>query len=46
MKKGEVIFKQGEPATGFFIVKSGRVKVFNVSPTGKEQILKIFETGE
>ncbi len=45
-RKGELLFKQGEVATGFFIVKSGRVKVFKVSPTGKEQILNIFETGE
>jgi CRP/FNR family transcriptional regulator len=45
-KKDELIFKQNSPATGFFVVKSGRVKVFKVSPTGKEQILNIFETGD
>jgi CRP/FNR family transcriptional regulator len=44
--KGELIFKQGSEATGFFVVKTGRVKVFKVSPTGKEQILNIFEAGE
>ncbi len=44
--KGEVIFKQGNEATGFFLVKSGRIKVFNVSPMGKEQILNIFEAGD
>ncbi|MBD2576603.1 Crp/Fnr family transcriptional regulator [Oscillatoria sp. FACHB-1406] len=41
--KGGAIFHQGTTATGFFIVKSGRVKVFKVSPNGKEQILHIFE---
>lgn len=43
--KGEIIFKQGGEATGFFVIKSGRVKVFKVSLTGKEQILNIFESG-
>ncbi len=45
-QKDELIFKQGRPATGFFVVKTGRVKVFKVSPIGKEQILNIFEQGD
>jgi CRP/FNR family transcriptional regulator, dissimilatory nitrate respiration regulator len=45
-QKDELIFKQGSPATGFFVVKTGRVKVFKVSPIGKEQILNIFERGD
>lgn len=44
--KGELLFNQGSEATGFFVVKNGRVKVFKVSLTGKEQILHIFESGE
>lgn len=44
--KGELIFSQGEAGIGFFIVKTGRIKVFQVSPEGKEQILKLFSTGE
>jgi CRP/FNR family transcriptional regulator len=45
-QKDALIFKQGSPATGFFVVKMGRVKVFKVSPMGKEQILNIFESGD
>jgi CRP/FNR family transcriptional regulator, dissimilatory nitrate respiration regulator len=45
-QKDELIFKQGSTATGFFVVKTGRVKVFKVSPIGKEQILNIFEQGD
>ena len=45
-QKDELIFKQGSPATGFFVVKTGRIKVFKVSPMGKEQILNIFEPGD
>ena len=44
--KGEVIFVEGEEGSGFFVVKSGRVKVFKLSAEGKEQILKFFEVGE
>ncbi|BDA69056.1 cyclic nucleotide-binding domain [Calothrix sp. PCC 7716] len=44
--KGELIFDQGSKATGFFVVKIGRVKVFKMAPTGKEQIINIFEPGE
>lgn len=45
-KKGEIIFHQGSPATGFFIVKAGRVKAFKLSLNGKEQILHIFSPGD
>jgi CRP/FNR family transcriptional regulator, dissimilatory nitrate respiration regulator len=45
-RKGEMIFRQESEATGFFVIKSGRVKVYKVSPTGKEQILNVFEAGD
>lgn len=44
--KGEVIFQEGEEGRGFFVVKSGRVKVFKLSVEGKEQILHFFGAGE
>lgn len=44
--KGEVIFVEGEEGIGFFIVQSGRIKVFKLSAEGKEQILKFFGVGE
>jgi CRP/FNR family transcriptional regulator len=40
--KGEILFAQGDPGRGFFVVKQGRIKVFKVSVSGKEQILHIF----
>ncbi len=45
-KKGQTIFSEGDEGTGFHVVISGRVKVFKISPDGKEQILHIFEAGE
>ena len=44
--KNELIFMEGDRGTGFFVVKSGRVKIFKTSAEGKEQILQIFTTGE
>ncbi|MCU0546889.1 MAG: Crp/Fnr family transcriptional regulator [Oscillatoriaceae cyanobacterium Prado104] len=44
--KGEIIFHQGEPGIGFFVVRSGRVKVFKISADGKEQILHVFAGGD
>ncbi len=46
LKKGQIIFSEGTEATSFYMVISGRVKVFKVSPDGKEQIIHIFGSGE
>jgi CRP/FNR family transcriptional regulator len=40
--KGQSIFLEGEEGTGFYVVASGRVKIFKMSREGKEQILHIF----
>ena len=42
----EAIFREGDRADGFFIVSSGKVKVFKLSGEGKEQILHILEAGQ
>jgi len=39
--KKEILFSDGEEAKGFYVVLSGKVKVFKVSPEGKEQILHV-----
>lgn len=43
--KGENIFWEGEPCDGFYLIKKGKVKIFQLSSLGKEQILHIFERG-
>ena len=40
-KKGQIIFSEGEEASGFYMVLVGRVKVSKLAPDGKEQILHI-----
>ena len=41
VKKKEILFTDGEEAKGFYVVLSGKVKIYKVSPEGKEQILHV-----
>lgn len=43
--RGELLFSEGEEAEGFFIVIDGKVKVYKLSPEGKERILHIIHPG-
>jgi len=43
--KGKEIFAEGDEGGGFYIVASGQVKVFKLSPEGKEHILHIYGPG-
>jgi len=43
--KGQVVFTQGDDASGFYVVASGKVKLYKLSPDGKERILHIVLTG-
>ena len=45
-KQGQTIFSEGDDATGFYVVITGKVKIFKLSFEGKEQILHIFGPGE
>ncbi len=44
--KGEILFLEGEPCRGLYVVKSGRVRVFISSPEGREQVLLIARQGD
>ncbi len=43
--RGEVLFSQGDEAQGFYLVASGKVKIYKLSPDGKERILHIIHPG-
>jgi CRP-like cAMP-binding protein len=45
-RRGETVFSEGEDGNGFYVVITGRVKIFKLSPEGKEQILHFFGPGE
>jgi CRP/FNR family transcriptional regulator len=44
--KGDVIFSEGEPSDAFFTVSMGRVKIFKMTPSGKDVILEMFGPGD
>jgi CRP/FNR family transcriptional regulator, dissimilatory nitrate respiration regulator len=46
LSKGQSFFSEGDEATGFYVILAGRVKIFKLSPDGKEQIFHILETPE
>ncbi|MCB8975884.1 MAG: Crp/Fnr family transcriptional regulator [Ardenticatenaceae bacterium] len=43
---GEIIFLEGEQASGLYFLQSGWVKVVKSSPTGREQVLRFMEPGD
>ncbi len=45
-KKGALIFSEGDPASGFYIVAEGKVKVYKLSAQGKEYIMNVFSSGQ
>ena len=45
-KKGQTLFSEGSKATGFYVIESGKLKIYKLSLEGKEQILHIFGEGE
>jgi CRP-like cAMP-binding protein len=46
VRKGEQIFSEGMEATAFFLVVDGKVKIYKLSPDGKEHTLHIHSAGD
>ena len=44
-ERGEVVFWQDEPCPGLQIIERGMVKLFKLSPQGRELIVNIFKDG-
>jgi CRP/FNR family transcriptional regulator len=44
--RGKAVFFEGEPGEGFFVVADGKVKIYKLSPEGKEKILHIYGPGQ
>ena len=45
-KKGEIIFKKGTSSKGIYILRKGKIKIYQVNQDGKSQILYIYKKGE
>ena len=46
LAKDGYLFREGEPARGFYLVQSGAINVHRVSIAGKEQVIHVFRSGE
>lgn len=44
--RGQTIYSAGEPSDGLYIVHKGRVKIYRLSETGKEQLVRILTPGD
>jgi CRP-like cAMP-binding protein len=38
---GEIVFSEGESCLGLYVVKSGHVRIFKSSPSGREHVLSV-----
>ena len=46
IKKGEIIFEEGESLKGVYCIKDGVCKLTKLSPNGKDQIVKLIVKGD
>ena len=46
LRKDTVVFHEGDPGSAFYLVKSGRVKIYKSSAFGREQVLSILGDGQ
>jgi CRP-like cAMP-binding protein len=44
--KGEIIYKEGSHPKGIYILRKGKVKIFQTNGEGREQIVYIYKKGE
>jgi CRP/FNR family transcriptional regulator len=46
LKKGEMVYRAGDKGGTLFILHTGRVKLYRLSSSGKEQVLRVVGPGE
>lgn len=46
LQKGEILFHEGEPTQGFFIIQLGQIGVYFLTPDGREQMFSVFRAPE
>ena len=45
VERGQMVFCEGAPAEGFYVVAEGRIKVFRSGPDGREAIMHVLGPG-
>jgi CRP-like cAMP-binding protein len=46
LDEGEALFEQGDPATRFYLMLSGQIKLYRLSPAGNEKVIEIVTAGQ
>lgn len=46
LRRGEVLFREGEPATALYLVESGRIKLIQLTAEGQEVIMRYLAPGD
>jgi CRP/FNR family transcriptional regulator len=46
LEKNDYLFREGEPARGFYVVQKGAINVHRVNPLGREQVIRVFRPCE
>jgi CRP/FNR family transcriptional regulator len=46
IEKGELLFREGDKAEGFYVLQTGAISVFKLTPDGREQIICVFRPPE
>ncbi|MDU1848303.1 MAG: Crp/Fnr family transcriptional regulator [Niallia nealsonii] len=45
-KKGEILYHAGDPSDSLSIVNKGKIKIYRLSESGKEQLIRILHPGD
>jgi len=46
LRKDEYLFRENDPASGFFVVQRGIINVHSTAADGREQVTHLFRPGE
>lgn len=46
LEKGELLFREGDKAEGFYVLQTGAISVFKLTPDGRDQIICVFRPPE
>lgn len=46
LKKDEILFEEGQPVTGFYVVLKGLIKAYRINDSGREQVIHLIPAGQ
>ncbi|MDN6212019.1 MAG: cyclic nucleotide-binding domain-containing protein, partial [Lactococcus sp.] len=45
-KKGQVVYREGDTSNALYVVSKGKIRIYRLSESGKEQLLRILNPGD